>query len=190
MVLPRPGFFRNLIYKVVQKTSKPMALFAPSILIAHEDLYEINCRLLNGKSFDLSVCKGKKILFVNVASECGYTPQYAGLQQLSEKFADKLVVIGVPSNQFGAQEPGTAEQIGQFCAVNYGVTFPILAKADVKGLQKHPLYNWLTNSTQNSWNEQEPTWNFCKYLVSEDGRLLAFFEAGVDPLDEQLVSLI
>lgn len=152
-----------------------------------EMLYEISINSLMGEPIDLSDFKGKKILFVNVASKCGYTPQYAGLQELSNKYKDKLVVIGIPCNQFGGQEPGSKEEIAQFCEKNYGVTFLITEKVDVKGENQHPLYGWLTQKQYNQVEDTKVKWNFQKYLVDENGKYVAKFDSGVKPMSDDLV---
>ena len=140
-----------------------------------ENLYDIALEGLNGKAVNLYDFKGKKILFVNVASKCGFTPQYKSLQSLHEKYNDQLVVIGVPCNQFGNQEKGTNKEIEEFCEVNFGVSFLMLKKMNVKGLDKHPLYNWLTNSDLNGRKNSTVKWNFQKYLIDEDGQLIDTF---------------
>ncbi|HVA97560.1 MAG TPA: glutathione peroxidase [Bacteroidia bacterium] len=144
-----------------------------------------------GKEIDLSIYKGKKVLVVNTASECGYTPQYAPMQQLHEKFNDKnLVVMAFPSNDFGAQEPGTNEQIATFCKKNYGVTFPVMSKITVKGTDAHPLYQWLTDKKQNGVLDSEVKWNFQKYLIDENGKLVAMVPHNEDPLSERITNWI
>lgn len=145
---------------------------------------------IDGKEINLADFKGKKILLVNTASECGFTPQYATLQQLHEKYAGSLAVIGFPSNNFGAQEPGTENEIMNFCERNYGVTFPLSKKIDVIGEHQHPLFSWLTKKELNGWNDRDPNWNFCKYLVDENGNLVQFFSHKLDPMDEKIISAI
>ena len=135
----------------------------------------------------LSELKGKKILLVNTASDCGYTAQYAGLQALHEKHFDKLVIVGFPANDFGAQEKGPDDGILEFCKVNFGVSFPLAKKSTViKSLEQNEVYRWLTNEENNGWNNVAPTWNFCKYLVDEEGNLVNFFESGVDPMGTEI----
>jgi glutathione peroxidase len=153
-----------------------------------ESVYSIKFRDMNGLETDMSPYKGKKILIVNTASKCGYTPQYKELQELYEKYGDKLVVLAFPCNQFGGQEPGSQEDIMEFCLKNYGVTFPVYAKLDVKGSGQAPLYKWLSSKEANGWNDQEPVWNFCKYLIDEQGRLIAYFPSKTRPLDEKIIS--
>lgn len=153
-------------------------------------IYDIKINKLDGTSLDLSSFKGKKILFVNVASECGFTPQYADLQKLYEEHSDKVEIIGVPCNQFGGQEPGEASEIAQFCERNYGVTFTITEKVDVKGDDQHPLYAWLTSKEKNGVMDATVKWNFHKFLVNEEGELIQMYGSRVNPLDDELLSEI
>ncbi|GIV34532.1 MAG: glutathione peroxidase [Chitinophagales bacterium] len=151
-----------------------------------KSIYDIPVTTIDGEQTTLAQYKGKKMLIVNVASECGFTPQYADLQALYDKYADKVVVLGFPANNFGGQEPGSEKEIKAFCQKNYGVTFPMFAKISVKGKDMHELYRWLTTKELNGWNDQAPTWNFCKYLISEDGRLLKFYSSAVNPLSKEI----
>lgn len=144
---------------------------------------------IDGKDVDLSQYKGKVVLLVNVASECGYTPQYKGLQELQDKFAkDGLVVIGVPSNEFGQQEPGSNAEILKFCQTNYKVTFPLLAKVVVKGDGQAPLYRYLTSKESNPKFAGDVGWNFEKFLIGRDGKVVGRFKSGVEPTSDELVS--
>lgn len=152
--------------------------------------YAFEMNNIDGKPVSFEQFKGKKVLLVNVASRCGYTPQYEGLQELHEKYGDKVVVLGFPANNFGGQEPGSNEEIASFCETNFGVSFPMFEKVSVKGIDKHPLYRWLSDSNLNGWNDQEPSWNFCKYLVDENGKLLKFFPSNVKPMSEQMIKAI
>lgn len=145
-------------------------------------LFDFTLRSIDGAETGLSRYKGKKILIVNTASECGLTPQYEQLQYLHEHYGDKVQVLGFPSNDFGAQEPGTDQQIKEFCSKNYGVSFPMFSKITVKGSGMHPLYQWLKGKTGN-----EPDWNFSKYLVDEKGEKVKFFSAGISPVDESIL---
>ena len=151
-------------------------------------IYTISIHSLTGQPIDLASFKGKKILFVNVASECGFTPQYAGLQELHESFGDKLVVIGVPCNQFGGKEPGTAIEIEKFCQVNYGVEFLITEKIEVKGDNQHPLYQWLTQKELNGHSNSSVKWNFQKYLIDEQGQLVDYFYSITKPMSKKITS--
>lgn len=144
----------------------------------------------NGEETSLKKFHGKKIIIVNLASECGYTPQYNELEELYRSHKENLVILGFPSNQFGGQEPGTDDEIANFCKVNFGVTFPLFQKSEVKGSGKNEIYQWLSDPTLNGWNDEEPSWNFCKYLVDEDGYLTHFFSAGVSPISEEIINAI
>ncbi|MCF7568098.1 glutathione peroxidase [Sabulilitoribacter arenilitoris] len=150
-------------------------------------IYNIKINALNGKPIDLTDYKGKFILFVNVASKCGFTPQYKELQKLHEKYEDKLQVIGVPCNQFGGQEPGNADDIESFCEVNYGVTFQITEKINVKGKHQHPLYTWLSQKINNGVKDSSVKWNFQKYLVDPNGNLVDYFLSTTKPLSSKIV---
>jgi glutathione peroxidase len=146
---------------------------------------------LDGKSIDLSKYKGKKILIVNTASKCGYTPQYADLEKLYEQYKGKLVVIGFPANNFGQQEPGTSQEITEFCTKNYGVTFPMAEKVDVVGDNTAPLFKYLTDEAK-KLGVADPVikWNFTKFLVDENGKLVAVFPSKVKPMDEQITKYL
>jgi glutathione peroxidase len=145
---------------------------------------------LTGETVDLGSFRGHPILIVNTASKCGYTPQYEGLQKLYERYReDGLVVIGFPSNDFGNQEPGTAEEIGNFCRLNYGVSFPMMAKVHTKGPEQAPVYRVLTTESDEKFRG-DVRWNFTKFLVDQNGRVVARFDSGVDPLDEQITSAV
>ncbi|MCU0416628.1 MAG: glutathione peroxidase [Cytophagaceae bacterium] len=153
-------------------------------------IYSIPLTLLDGKAFDWSLAKGKKILIVNTASACGYTPQYEDLQKLHEKYSDRLVILGFPCNDFGSQEQGSAQEIQLFCQKNYGVTFSMMEKVTIKGTSIHPMYQWLTDPKKNGWNSESPSWNFGKYLISESGELIKFYGSGIKPFDSKLISAI
>lgn len=145
-------------------------------------LYDFKMNSLDGKSIDFSKYKGKTVLIVNVASKCGYTPQYTDLQKLHELYGNKVTILGFPADNFGHQEPGTNAEIGEFCKKNYGVTFQMFEKISVKGDDQHELYKWLKEKTG-----QEPTWNFCKYLVKADGTV-KFFASKVKPMDDAILN--
>ncbi len=160
-----------------------MKLFLISLLMmlsAAPSLYDFKVNSLEGNPIDFSQYKGKTLLIVNTASQCGNTPQYADLQKLHETYGGKVTILGFPANNFGGQEPGTNAQIATFCQKNYGVTFQMFEKISVKGEDQHPLYAWLKEKTG-----QEPTWNFCKYLVKPDGTV-KFFKSSVKPMDKQI----
>jgi len=147
-------------------------------------IYDFKVNSLDGELIDFAKYKGKTLLIVNVASQCGYTPQYADLEKLHEQYGDKIVILGFPANNFGGQEPGTSAEIASFCQKNYGVKFQMFEKISVKGDDQHALYKFLKEKTGS-----EPTWNFCKYLVKPDGTV-KFFASKVNPLDKQIIDEI
>jgi len=153
---------------------------------AKKSIYDIEINSLQGKPINLSLFKGKKILFVNVASKCGFTPQYKELQKLHNIYEESLVVIGVPCNQFGKQEPGNSSEISEFCQVNYGVSFLITEKISVKGKEQHPLYSWLTNKNENGRKNSSVKWNFQKYLLNEDGELIDYYYSITSPTSSKI----
>jgi glutathione peroxidase len=159
-------------------------------LIMEKSIYDFKMKDINGQEVDFSQFKGKKLLLVNVASKCGYTPQYEDLQKLHEQYGEKVTIIGFPANNFGGQEPGTNEEIKEFCSTKFGVTFRMMDKISVKGADKAPLYRWLSDKDMNGWNEKEPSWNFCKYFINEKGELVKFFPASVKPMDKDILALI
>ena len=157
-----------------------------SIETKRQSIYDIAINSLGGKPISLLEFEGRKILFVNVASECGFTNQYKDLQALSDKYQDKLVVIGSPCNQFGKQEPGNASQIQEFCELNFGVTFLLTEKIDVKGSKQHPLYKWLTSRDLNRKKSSSVKWNFQKYLVDEKGHLIDYYFSITKPMSSKI----
>jgi len=159
--------------------------------IESTNFYDLSILALDGKTtLNFADFKGKKVLCVNTASECGYTYQYEGLEELNKKYGDKVVVIGFPCNQFGGQEPGAPEEIETFCKKNYGVSFTLTEKIDVKGDNQHPVYQWLTQKSLNGVDDYKIKWNFNKFMIDENGKLIAYFESGVKPMDEQITSLL
>jgi glutathione peroxidase len=147
------------------------------------NFYSLQAKANNGEMVPFENFKGKKVLLVNLASQCGFTPQYNELEELHQLYKNQIVVLGFPSNDFGGQEPGTDEQIENFCKVNFGVTFPLFHKDHVAGNNKQPVYQWLSDPGKNGWNDKEPSWNFYKYLVDEDGNLDKIFSSSVSPLE-------
>ena len=152
--------------------------------------FDLKATSIDGDPISMSTYKGKKIVVLNVASKCGYTPQYADWQAFYEKHNDKFVVLGFPCNQFLSQEPGTASEIETFCQKNYGVTFQMFDKVNVKGDGKSPVYQWLTDPSKNGWNTTEPSWNFSKYLLDENGKLLHYFGPKIKPHSPEFVDAI
>lgn len=153
--------------------------------------YSLNAVTNNGQPFNFDQLKGKKVLIVNTASNCGYTNQYEELQELYERYRNKLVILGFPANDFKEQEKGSDEEIAAFCKLNYGVSFPLMKKSVViKNEQQNPVYRWLTDSSRNGWNQKAPSWNFSKYLVDEQGVLKNYFDPSVSPLSAELINSI
>lgn len=158
---------------------------------AQTSFYDFTVKDISGKEYALEQLKGKKVLVVNTASKCGFTPQYAGLQELYEKYGgDDFVIIGFPANNFAKQEPGSNEEIATFCQKNYGVTFPMMSKISVKGDDQHPLYKWLTSKSDNGLENSTVTWNFQKYMIDEEGQLVGHFPPKTKPDNKKLVSWI
>ena len=187
----------TLIILALILTTSGIALFAmrsrwqkPENLINTEKMsfYDLTYTTIDGKTASMADFKGKYVLCVNVASKCGYTPQYKQLQALYEKYQDRLVIVGFPCNQFLGQEPGTNEEIVTFCEKNYGVTFPLADKLDVKGKNQHPVYQWLTNKTLNGVSDGNVKWNFHKFLISPSGEWMGEYASGVDPLGDEITS--
>jgi glutathione peroxidase len=161
-----------------------------SISAQNTTIYDVQINSLMGEKIDLNEFKGKHILIVNVASKCGFTPQYKGLQELHNKFKDKLVVIGVPCNQFGSQEPGNSSDIQSFCQKNYGVEFLITEKVDVKGENQHSLYKWLTNKELNKVGSSSVKWNFQKYLIDSSGNYIDVFYSITKPGNSKITKYL
>jgi len=164
-------------------------LISTQVMVAQQkNLYDFKVYDINKKEFDLSALKGKKVMIVNVASKCGLTPQYAQLEELYQKYKDRnFIIIAFPSNDFKGQEPGTNEEIKEFCSRNYGVTFPLMDKVTVVGNEKVPLYKWLTEKSENGVFDAEVQWNFQKFLIDEDGDLVISFEPRESPLREDII---
>lgn len=168
---------------------KTLMIILSLFMVAPSSVYEFKVSSIDGKTIDLKKYRGKKILIVNTASECGFTPQYKELQALAEKYKGKLVVLGFPANNFGGQEPGSNFAIKQFCEKNYGVTFPLTEKVSVKGDDIDPLFKYLTTA-ENPDFTGEIKWNFEKFLIDENGKLIHRFRSAVKPLSEELTSQI
>jgi glutathione peroxidase len=159
-----------------------------TINISSKSIYDFKVAGLDGNTIDFSAFKGKKILIVNTASECGYTRQYEGLQKLYDTYKDKLVIVGFPANNFGGQEPGSNETIAAFCKKSFGVTFPMAAKVSVKGEDTAPIFKWLCNKTENGVMDAEIRWNFGKFLLDEKGNLIQYFPSKVEPMGEEIIN--
>lgn len=165
---------------------KLLSVVLLSSFIMAVSIYDFKVPGLEGNTIDLAAYKGKKILIVNTASKCGFTPQYDELQALYSKYQDKLVVIGFPANNFKGQEPGSNSEIKEFCKKNYGVTFPMTEKVSVKGDDIHPLFKYLTDEAKKLGIEDPIKWNFTKFLVDENGKLVTVFDSKVKPMSEEI----
>jgi glutathione peroxidase len=167
-----------------------MVILAGAVF-AQQSFYDFKVKDIEGNDFDLSTLKGKKVLVVNTASKCGLTPQYKELQQLYERYGGRnFTIVGFPANNFMKQEPGTNEEISEFCTKNYGVTFLMMEKISVKGDDIHPLYQWLTEKSKNGVLDSEVSWNFQKYLIDENGNLVKMVSPKVKPDDEEIMSWV
>lgn len=155
---------------------------------SNPNIFQFNVAALDGSTINFSKFKGKKILIVNTASKCGYTPQYEGLEELYKTHSDQLVIVGFPANNFGGQEPGTNGEIKEFCTKNYGVTFPMAAKVSVKGEDIAPIFQWLTHKSENGVMDATIKWNFTKFLLNENGELVEVFDSKVTPMSQEILS--
>tara|TARA_B100001142_G_C14339219_1_gene657128 strand:- start:2861 stop:3457 length:597 start_codon:yes stop_codon:yes gene_type:complete len=175
---------RERIFKVNEKAPD-------NNMIANENnFYKLSANDIDGNKIDFSQFKGKKLLIVNVASKCGYTSQYKDLQELHKKYNDKITILAFPSNNFGFQEPGSNDQIEEFCETNYGIEFQLFEKSDVRGKNINSVYRWLSSINDNGWNDKSPRWNFFKYLVDETGSLKAVYSSNVNPLDNEIIDFV
>ena len=165
-------------------------LFTLSLSLTAQSIHTFNVKSIDGSSLNLAKFKGKKILIVNTASKCGYTPQYEALEKVYEQYKDKLVIVGFPCNQFGGQEPGSNEEIVAFCKNNYGVSFPLADKIDVKGENTAPIYQWLTQKSKNGVLDASIAWNFNKFLIDENGKMIAYFPSNVKPDSDAILSYL
>jgi glutathione peroxidase len=165
-------------------------ILASALMVNAQSIHSFKVKGLDGKQIDFASFKGKKILVVNTASKCGYTPQYESLEKVYEQYKNKLVIIGFPCNQFGGQEPGSNEEIAAFCKKNYGVTFPLADKIDVKGATMAPIYQWLTQKSKNGVVDANISWNFNKFLLDENGKMIAYFPSNVKPDSEEILSRV
>jgi len=166
-------------------------ILVSTIVFSQQSIYDFKVKDIDGKDFDLSSLKGKKVLVVNTASKCGNTPQYEVLEKLYKEYGNKnFTIIGFPANNFGSQEPGTNQEIAEFCTKNYGVTFKMMSKISVKGPDMDPLYQWLTSKSKNGVMDSEVKWNFQKYLIDENGKLVGMVDPKVKPDDDKILSWI
>jgi len=183
------------IYSLLQKRLKTektsLTLSNTKNVQAPSSFYNLKATSIKGEEINFESYKGKKVLLVNTASDCGFTPQLTGLQKLHEQYGQQLIVLGFPANDFKEQEKGGDAEIATFCQANYGVTFTMMKKSGVvKSENQNEVYNWLTHSTLNGWNNQAPVWNFSKYLVNEQGVLMHYYGPSVNPTDEEIIKAI
>lgn len=177
------------IYPLIMKTGKSSVKSNTdsSLVVQEKEFYSLEFMLNDGSIFKMSSLKGRKVIIVNTASDCGYTGQYADLQKLYDLHKDKLTIIAFPANDFANQESGSDEKIAGFCKKNYGISFPLAKKGVViKSNEQQEVYKWLTQKNLNGWNEQEPSWNFCKYVINENGKLTHFFNSAVNPMGDEM----
>ena len=167
-----------------------MLFFSALNVSAQQSFYDLTINSIDGELINFNTFKGKKILVVNVASNCGFTSQYKALEDLSQQYKDSLVILGVPCNQFGGQEPKNEVEIIEFCKSNYGVTFLMSEKVHVKGKNQHPLYSWLTNKKKNGSSSSSVKWNFQKYLIDNNGKLINYFYSTTSPTSPKITSII
>ena len=175
------------IYILREKVFKVNDQAPEGDFISDKSFYTLSAKDINGKIINFSKFKGKKLLIVNVASKCGYTSQYKDLQELHRKYNDKITILAFPSNNFGFQEPGSNDQIEEFCETNYGIEFQLFEKSDVRGKNSNDVYKWLSTIESNGWNDKSPRWNFFKYLIDENGNLRSIYSSNVNPLDKEIV---
>jgi glutathione peroxidase len=175
----------------MKKLFLSLLIFAGVAMAGEKSIYDFTMNSIDGKATPLSSLKGKVVLLVNVASRCGFTPQYSALESVYEKYKGRgFVIVGIPANNFGSQEPGTNEEIKTFCSTKYNVTFPMMSKVSVKGGDITPLYQYLTDKAANPQTGGEIQWNFTKFLVGPDGKPVARFEPNITPDDPQVVAAI
>lgn len=187
-ILGIPAYLLNFFNSNTRSLNAPLQL--KSTVNVSASFYNLQAKSLDGVAISMEQYRGKKVVILNVASRCGYTPQYADWQAFHEKHHDKVVVLGFPCNQFMGQEPGSASDIKSFCQKNYGVTFQMFEKVDVKGANQSPVYKWLSDPKLNGWNKDVPSWNFCKYVIDENGKLTHFFASGVTPSSPEFAKAI
>jgi len=172
------------------KTILSLLFMMTTLVLNAQSIHTFKVTGIDGKQINLAAYKGKKILIVNTASKCGYTPQYESLQKVYDQYKDKLVILGFPCNQFGGQEPGTNEEIAAFCKANYGVNFPLADKIDVKGANIAPIYQWLTQKAKNGVLDANIGWNFNKFMIDENGKMLAYFPSNVKPESDAITAYL
>jgi glutathione peroxidase len=193
IILPRIyNFISPILFPIKTITMKYLLTLAAVVMLSaftmpsNTSIHSFKVKSIDGGMIDFAKYKGKKILVVNVASQCGYTRQYEGLQKLYDAHKDKLVIVGFPANNFGSQEPGSDGEIAQFCKARFGVTFPMASKISVKGDDTAPIYKWLTSKTENGVLDASIGWNFNKFLLDENGKMIAYFPSKIEPNSEEI----
>tara|TARA_B100000287_G_scaffold427122_1_gene476203 strand:+ start:1860 stop:2453 length:594 start_codon:yes stop_codon:yes gene_type:complete len=175
------------IYILREKVFKVNDQAPEGDFVSNKSFYKLSAKDIDGKVINFSKFKGKKLLIVNVASKCGYTSQYKDLQELHRKYNDKITILAFPSNNFGFQEPGSNDQIEEFCETNYGIEFQLFEKSNVRGKNSNDVYKWLSSIESNGWNDKSPRWNFFKYLIDENGNLSSIYSSNINPLDKEII---
>lgn len=179
------------IYPIYMALGSKSKVFGKRSIVPPVTFYSLKAIANNGNEFDFAQLKGKKVLLVNTASDCGFTGQYDQLQELHEKYKGHLVILGFPANDFKEQEKGSDEEIAAFCKINFGVTFPLMKKSTVrKGPEQNNIFKWLSDSTLNGWSNKQPSWNFSKFLVDENGHLVHYFDPSISPLSDEVINEI
>lgn len=186
MIMRILNIFGTLVFSIF--FGKPQ--FAKCQIDPPVSFYSLDFVSISGQSVNFETLKGKYVLIVNTASKCGYTPQFEELEKLYKLYDSKLVILGFPSNDFASQDPGSNKEIYEFCTLNYGVTFPMMEKSSVRGNGKNTVFQWLTDKNKNGWCENEPSWNFCKYLINPQGELIAFYPSKVKPMSKDITEKI
>lgn len=180
----------NPIAKFLMSDKSEVAVGAESAPAPKKTLYDFTVKTIEGKAVSLKQFRGKKVVVLNTASKCGFTPQFEDWEAFYKEHGSKIIVLGFPANNFKNQDPGSNEEIAEFCKKNYGVTFPMFEKVDVIGENQAPLYKWLSDKSMNGVNDKAPSWNFCKYVINEKGELTHFFPSKVKPTDEEFKAAV
>jgi len=181
--------FLSSLFGIRKIKTRPM-VFSGESSSQRGSIYDITLKTIGGKTISLADYKGKKLLIVNTASKCGFTSQLEELQKFHEQYGNNVEVLGFPSDNFGGMEYKNNDHINNFCSRNYGVTFQLFSKSDVTGPQRNELFKWLGCMEENGWNDKCPNWNFCKYLVNEQGELVSYYSSTISPLDSEVISRV
>ena len=180
----------KIVLNFLMSDKSEVAVRPSNAVAPTKSLYDFTVNSIEGKTVPLKQYRGKKVVILNTASKCGFTPQFEKWEAFYKEHGDKVVVLGFPANNFKSQDPGTNSEIAEFCKKNYGVSFPMFEKTEVLGENQSPLYKWLSDKSMNGWNDKVPTWNFCKYVINEKGELTHFFASKVLPTDPEFKSAV